>query len=146
MSMKLKLGRLAKLATFATVLGGMTLAASSASATPTPFTWKPSGSSPSLSTAGSFTADSFSLSDFAHIHIGSTGAFTETGILQIGQFKLGAGTVTTPGLNGTSGATSYRMYATFSGSGSIGGWSGCAGSGFCFGSFSSLTYDLWGDK
>src|SRR5216683_7573045 len=103
MSIKLKVSRLAKLATFATVLGGMTLAASSAFATPTPFTWKPSGSVAPLSTAGAFTADSFTLGDFAHVHIGSTGAFVEDGYLKIKAFQLGAPTVTTPGLNSAAG-------------------------------------------
>jgi hypothetical protein len=145
MSVKSKVNRLAKLATFAAFIGGMTLAASSASATPTPFTWKPSGSTPPISTAGSFTADSFTLGDFAHIHINSTGAFTEDGYLKIKAFQLGASTVLTPGLNGASGATAYELYFHFTGAGTISGWSGCVGSGFCSGSFSSLSYTMIGD-
>jgi len=62
---------------------------------------------PALSTAGAFTADSFALSDFAHIHVSSTGAFTEDGYLKIKAFQLGASTVSTPGLNSTAGATPY---------------------------------------
>jgi hypothetical protein len=145
MNVKSKVNRLAKLATFATVLAGMTLAASSAFATPTTFTWKPSGSAPALSTAGNFTADSFTLGDFAHIHVDSTGAFTEDGYLKIKAFQLGASTVSTPGLNGASGATPYEIYFHFSGTGNINSWSSCVGSGICAGSFSSLSYTMYGD-
>jgi len=150
MSIKSEVNRLAKLATFAAFIGGMTLAASSASASPTPFTWKPSGSTPPLSTAGSFTADSFTLGDFAHIHISSTGAFTEDGYLSITAFKLGSSFVPTPGLNGSGGATPYQLYFKFSGSGMLGTglggpWPGCVGATLCKGSFSSLTYSMYGD-
>ena len=63
----------------------MGLGVSAASATPVPFTWKPSGSTPPLSIPGAaFTADSFDLADFAHIHLAPTGAFTEQGV-QIGR-------------------------------------------------------------
>src|ERR1700704_3250848 len=144
MRIKSKVTRLAKLATFATILAGATIASSSAYATQI-FTWKPSGSSPPLSTAGAFTADSFTLGDFAHIHIASTGAFTEDGYLKIKAFQLGAATVATPGLNGVAGATAYELYFHFSAAGQMNSWAGCIGGGLCSGTFSSLTYTMFGD-
>ncbi len=124
----------------------MGLGVSTASATSgVPFTWNPSGSLPPISTAGPFTADSFTLGDFAHIHISSTGAFTEDGYLKIKSFQLGAPDVSTPGLNGVAGATPYEIYFHFTGTGNINSWSGCAGSGFCSGSFSTLGYTMYGD-
>jgi hypothetical protein len=123
----------------------MGLGVSAASATPVSFTWKPSGSIPPLSTAGSFTADSFTIADFAHVHVTSTGAFTEDGYLKIKAFQLGAPDVTTPGLNGAAGATPYEIYFHFSGSGQLNSWAGCAGTGFCTGQFTSLSYTMYGD-
>jgi hypothetical protein len=144
MRIKSKITRLVKLTTLATVLAGATIASSSAYATQI-FTWNPSGSLPSLSTAGSFTADSFTLGDFAHIHIASTGAFVEDGYLKIKAFQLGAPTVATPGLNGASGATPYELYFHFNATGNINSWAGCVGSGLCTGSFSTLSYTMFGD-
>src|SRR6266566_4034937 len=109
MRIKSEVTRLAKFATFAS---------SSAFATQV-FTWNPSGSTPPLSTAGAFTADSFTLGDFAHIHIASNGAFTEDGYLKIKAFQLGAPTVTTPGLNSAAGATPYELYFHFSATGTV---------------------------
>lgn len=145
MNTKLKINRLAKLATFATIIGGMTLASSSAFATPTSFTWNPSGSAPILSTAGAFTADSISISDFANIRILSSGAFTETGYLVVSGFKLGPSGITTPGLNGASGASPYKLYFSFTGSGMLSGWAGPAPNITVSGSFSSLSYSMYGD-
>jgi hypothetical protein len=145
MNTKSKVNRLAKLATFATIIGGMTLASSSAFATPTSFTWMPSGSSPILSTAGAFTADSISIADFANIKILSSGAFTETGYLKISGFKLSASNVLTPGLNGAIGATPYEIYFSFSGSGMLSGWAGPVPNSTVSGSFSSLSYSMYGD-
>jgi len=123
---------------------GATIASSSAYATQV-FTWNPSGSAPPLSTAGGFTADSFTLGDFAHIHIASNGAFVEDGYLKIKAFQLGAPTVATPGLNGAAGATPYELYFHFNATGNINSWAGCVGSGFCSGSFSTLSYTMFGD-
>jgi len=99
MSIQLKMSRLAKLATFATFIGGMTLAAASASATPS-FTWNPGGSTPGLATQPAFTADNITVKDFANIQIQNGGVnnghFTETGILQITAFSNGSGVVSTP--------------------------------------------------
>ena len=115
-----RVNRLAKLATFATLIGGMTLAAGSASATPS-FTWNPGGSTPGLATQPAFTADNITVKDFANIQIQNGGVnnghFTETGILQITAFSNGSGVVSTPGLNGPSGLTSYKLYFTFSAAG-----------------------------
>lgn len=144
MRIKTKLTRLAKLATFATVLTGATIASSSAYATLI-FSWDPSGSTPPLSTATAFTADSFTLGDFAHVHIASSGAFVEDGYLKIKAFQLGAPTVTTPGLNGTAGATPYELYFHFNATGTMNSWSSCIGTGFCSGSFSTVTYTMFGD-
>jgi len=144
MRIKTDLTRLAKLAAFASVLAGATIASSSAYATQV-FTWNPSGSTPPLSTAGGFTADSFTLGDFAHIHIASNGAFVEDGYLKIKAFQLGAPTVATPGLNGAAGATPYELYFHINATGTINSWAGCVGSGFCSGSFSTLSYTMFGD-
>src|SRR6266699_6774916 len=105
------------------------LGLSPASAALVPFTWNPSGASPPLSTAGSFTADSFTLGDFAHIHISSSGAFTEDGYLKIKAFQLGAPTVTTPGLNGAAGATPSALYFHFNATGNMNSWSSYIGTG-----------------
>jgi len=128
----------------------MGLGVSSASAVtippPVPFTWDPSGALPPLSGAGPFTADSFGIGDFAHVHVSSTGAFTEDGYLKVKAFQLGASTVTTPGLNGASGATPYELYFHFVGSGQLNNWAACATVGStCSGSFNSLTYSMYGD-
>src|SRR6266699_4022384 len=128
MRIKTDLARLAKLATFATILTGATIASSSAYATQI-FTWNPSGSAPALSTAGAFTADSFTLGDFAHIHIASNGAFTEDGYVKIKAFQLGAPTVTTPGLNGAAGATPSALYFHFNATGNMNSWSSYIGTG-----------------
>lgn len=144
MRIKSRITRLVKLTTFATVLAGATIASSSAYATQI-FTWNPSGSTPLLSSAGPFTADSFTLGDFAHVHITSTGAFTEDGYLKIKAFQLGAPTVTTPGLNGASGATPYELYFHFSATGNMNSWGSCIGAGFCSGSFSTVSYTMFGD-
>jgi hypothetical protein len=144
MRTKPKTSSLVKLVTFATVLAGATIGNSSAYATQI-FTWNPSGSVPPLSTAGSFTADSFTLGDFAHIHIASNGSFTEDGYLKIKAFQLGAPTVSTPGLNGAAGATPYELYFQFNATGNMNSWAGCIGGGICSGSFSSLSYTMFGD-
>src|SRR5882672_9254449 len=145
MRTKLKaITRLTKLATFATVLAAATIGSSSADATQI-FTWNPSGSIPPLSTAGPFTADSFTLGDFAHVHITSSGAFTEDGYLKIKAFQLGAPTVATPGLNGAAGATAYELYFQFTATGNMNSWAGCVGGGFCSGAFTSLSYTMFGD-
>src|SRR6266567_3654301 len=144
MRIKSDLARLAKLATFASVLAGATIVSSSAYATQI-FTWNPSGSAPPLSTAGAFTADSFTLGDFAHIHIASNGSFVEDGYLKIKAFQLGAPTVTTPGLNGAIGATPYELYFHFNATGNMNSWSSCIGTGFCSGAFSTVSYTMLGD-
>lgn len=144
MSVKTKVTRLVKLSTFATILVGAAISSSSAYATQI-FTWNPSGSSPLLSSAGSFTADSFTLGDFAHVHITSTGAFTEDGYLKIKAFQLGAPTVLTPGLNSSAGATPYELYFKFSATGQMTNWGSCIGSGSCSGSFNTVNYTMFGD-
>src|SRR6266700_3481862 len=126
------------------------LGLSPASAALVPFTWNPSGASPPLSTAGSFTADSFTLGDFAHIHISSSGAFTEDGYLKIKAFQLGPSTTLTPGLNSAAGATAYELYFHFTGTGTLGTglggpYPGCIAATLCKGSFSSLSYSMYGD-
>jgi len=144
MSVKTKVTRLVKLSTLATILVGAAISSSSAYATQI-FTWNPSGSLPLLSSAGAFTADSFTLGDFAHVHINSTGAFTENGYLKIKAFQLGAPTVLTPGLNGAVGATSYELYFQFSATGQMTNWGSCIGSGSCSGSFNTVNYTMFGD-
>jgi hypothetical protein len=144
MRIESKVTRLAKLATFAAVLAGTTIASSSAYAIQI-FTWNPSGSTPPISTAGAFTADSISIADFANIHILSSGAFTETGYLKISGFKLSASNVLTPGLNSASGATPYEIYFSFSGAGNLSGWAGPVPNSTVSGSFTSLSYSMYGD-
>ena len=155
MRIKSEVNRLAKIATFATILGGMTLAASSASAAPL-FTWFPGGSTPALAPQAPFTADNITVKDYANIQIQNgginNGTFTETGILQITAFSNG-GVITTPGLNGPTGPSSYKLYFTFSATGSLNDgllWP-TTGVGLLTksktfnGHFNTLTYSFYGD-
>jgi hypothetical protein len=112
---------------------------------PVPFTWDPAGALPPLSGAGPFTADSFTIGDFAHVHISSTGAFSEDGYLKIKAFQLSATDLVNPGLNGTAGATAYELYFHFTGTGQLNNWSACVGSGSCSGQFNTLSYSMFGD-
>src|SRR5690349_17730139 len=63
-----------------------------------PFTWNPSAAVPSAD--GTFTADNITVNDYAAISItnASTGAFSETGLLNLSRFTSGGTQVALPGL------------------------------------------------
>jgi hypothetical protein len=97
-----------------------------------------------------FQTDNYSLADFTTIVIdNATGAFTETGTLQVNQFLLGSTILsgTTTGLFNGSNPNSYGLYLTFTGSGQVG--TSPTGpfvvGGTNVGSFSAISYTLLGD-
>jgi PEP-CTERM motif len=78
------------------------------------FEWDPTGALPALSTPGSaFTADNIETTNYLYAvqPPGGVGAFPEFFTLRVQQFDHGGAVVSTPGLNGTAGATgSYGLY------------------------------------
>lgn len=98
-----------------------------------PFTFAPI----SAGLAGtSFTADNLLISDYSTVTFtGST--FTDVGFLSVSAAQLGGTTFTPTGLNST-----YGLYIAFSGTGTT--TTGNLGTTPTFGSFSSLTYTLYG--
>ncbi|MDE2198428.1 MAG: flocculation-associated PEP-CTERM protein PepA [Rhodospirillales bacterium] len=132
------------------MVGAAMLVAGSLPALASPtFTWDPAGSSPALVTAPgtySFTADGIGLFDEALISIdNNTGAFTESGVIRMGSFTLGGGSVTTPGLatgtSSASGAGDYGLYVTFTATGAL----APIGGGDLKGSFQTLSFNMIGD-
>ncbi|MDE2093283.1 MAG: flocculation-associated PEP-CTERM protein PepA [Burkholderiales bacterium] len=107
-----------------------------ASATLSPFTLNPGGASPSL-VGPSFTADNVLISDFSTVTFGGGGAFTDTGYLAVSGFQLGGLTLAVPGLNST-----YGLYIKFAGAGTQTAVNPALTP--AVGSFSSLTYTLYG--
>ena len=106
----------------------------SASALPV-FTLSPGAASPAL--AGSnVTADNIIVSDFATTVLSGT-TFTQSGLLSVQDFQLGGTVAPAAGLNST-----YGLYFQFSGSGTTS--TGNPASTPTFGSFSTLTYTLYG--
>lgn len=85
---------------------------SAASASPLTFTWNPSATG--NTTAGTFSADNFTLTDWASIHVPANptpaGSVTETGFLELNGFTLSGTPVSTVHTTGTAG---YGIYEAF---------------------------------
>lgn len=85
---------------------------SAASASPVAFTWNPSATG--NTTAGTFTADNFTLTDWASIHVPANpmpaGSVSETGFLELNGFTLNGTPVSTVHTTGTGG---YGVYESF---------------------------------
>jgi len=119
------------------------LFASAASAALQNIEVSPSGTTPQLSSnAPNFTFNGIRTSDFSSINLTGTGpnafSFVEHGFLPFATFD--PGNFTPAGLNGSSGANPYGLYISFQGSGNISG-----SASLQTGSFSSLTYTVFGD-
>jgi hypothetical protein len=98
-----------------------------------PFTFAPAAAT----LAGtSFTADNMLISDFSTVTL-SGATFSETGFLAVSAFQLGGTTFTPAGLNST-----YGMYIAYTGTGTT--TAGNPAATPTFGSFTSLTYTLYG--
>ncbi len=123
----------------AAALGVCLLVGSSVAAVAAPFTFNPSGAVPALSTAGPFTADNIIFSQYSTINIAS-GIFNESGILRVANFQSNGLPLLPPGFSGTTGATPYGLYFTFSATGTINGSTGGSQ-----GNFSTLAVTLRGD-
>ena len=120
---------------------GATLALASgvAHAAPTPFTFTPSavglGAAPNT-----INADNFTVTDFASIQLnpGSPGSFLEKGALIFSKFYNGGTEAASNGLG-----SAYSLYITFTATGTQPPLPTANGT-TTFGSFSSLTYTLYG--
>jgi hypothetical protein len=86
------------------------------------------------------TTDNLVLADWSQIQLNTvTGAFTESGLLQIATFQLGGSSLSNPaGFNVNPG---YQLYFTFTASGTL----GPCGLVIC-GAFSTLNYTFLGDQ
>ncbi len=84
-----------------------------------------------------FTGDNILVSDYSTITFNGVGGFTDTGFLAVSGVQLGGSTFTPPGLNST-----YGLYFAFSGTGTT----TVANPALAptFGSFTSMTYTLYG--
>src|SRR5215467_6214856 len=136
------LGQKLRQSIFAAAVGLLAaIGATPASAIPNQsFTWSPSTSNPALNLAGAtFTADNFTVTDWSTININTvTGAFTESGLLQIAAFQNLGSSISPAGF----GAGGYQLYFTFTASGTLAGL--CPVS--CIGPFSTLNFTFLGDK
>lgn len=83
------------------------------------------------------TADNILISDYSTITSGAGGTFTETGYLAVTGFQLGGATIVPAGLN-----TDYGMYIAFTGTGTT--TTNDPTTSVNFGSFTTLTYTLYG--
>jgi hypothetical protein len=135
---------LAKGAAVAGLFGVASIGA--ASAAPLLVTFNPAAAG--LSSQGAFQADRYTLGDYATATIdNATGAFTETGTLQLTLFNNGNTNVFAPTsglLNGT-GSAAYGLYITFSASGTLPGWNAGSPNTPVNGTFSSVNYNFVGD-
>ncbi|HEY8709424.1 MAG TPA: flocculation-associated PEP-CTERM protein PepA [Burkholderiaceae bacterium] len=118
------------------VAAAMAAVSAGASAALSPFTLNPGAASPAL-IGPSFTADNALISDYSAVTFGAGGSFTDTGYLSVSAFQLGGSTFTPTGLNST-----YGLYVAFTGTGTQ--TVGNPALAPVFGSFSSLTYTLYG--
>jgi hypothetical protein len=110
------------------------------------FTWSPEsvGLTNNAPASNIVDASNYIVSDFASSTINTgTGAFSETGILNITSFNNSQTTVSSPGLNGTSGANPYSLYLVFNALGTTTPLPTTLG-GVSSGTFSSLNYTLIG--
>ena len=100
-----------------------------------------------LSTQGPFTANNYTVSDFAVATIAApiagVATFIETGTLQLESFKLGSATLAaaTTGLRNGTGAASYGLYVTFTATGKLTTLS----PGVQVGTFDTVMYSFIGD-
>jgi hypothetical protein len=128
----------------AVVFGGLF---GSAMAAPVNFTWSPAavGLTTTPGTTNIVNANNYNVADFASVTINpTTGAFTETGDLNILNFLNGGSTVPSIGLGGAVGAISgYSLYIKFTAAGSQGPIPTVTGTS-TNGAFSSLNYTLIG--
>jgi hypothetical protein len=120
------------------------MSATAALADPLDFTWNPSGAG--LSTAGQFTADNITVSDYAVIDVPANptaaGAVKESGFLRFTAFALNGSSIADPaGFNGQGGATPYQLYISFTATGHL----SPAGPGLLIGAFDTLSFSLFGD-
>jgi len=139
------LGQKLKRAFLATALaGGVVLAGTSGASAVLTATWNPSGSVPILSTAGPFSFNNISVQDFTSLYLTPTGGGTfsvsERGFLPMIAFN-NPGPQFLPGLDGNPGATSYGLYVDFTAASTL----NCTSAGNCTGSFTSVSYNLFGD-
>ena len=120
-------------------VGAFSTQASAVTLTPTAFTWSPGAVG--LTGSNIVNATNYNVADFAHIVINnSTGSFTESGALQVKNgFFNGSTPVATPGLG-----TTYDLYYVFSATGTQGGVPIQGSGNSTSGSFTSLTYTLFG--
>ena len=117
------------------VAAALLVAAASASALPQ-FTLDPGAVAPAL--AGlAFTGDNILISDFSTVMFDGLGGFSDSGFLAVSAIQLGGSTFTPTGLNST-----YGLYFKFSGVGTT--TVGDPRLVPTIGSFSSLTYQLYG--
>ncbi|MDP9043454.1 MAG: flocculation-associated PEP-CTERM protein PepA [Pseudomonadota bacterium] len=121
-----------QVAVFAAIAG----ACASASALEA-FTINPQAGGLTGAPPGTITADNFLVSDYSAVTFGAGGTFTDKGYLAITGFQLGDSQVVANGLNST-----YGMYIAFSGAGTT--TTGNLGSTATAGTFTSLTYTLYG--
>lgn len=114
---------------------GLLALSAAASALPS-FTFDPAA----LGLSGSsFTADNLLISDYARVTTTPSGAFTETGFLNIVAAQAGDDFADTAGLNSASG---YSLYISFTGTGvQTSGTSPLTGP--TSGVFNTLNYTLW---
>ncbi len=117
----------------ATAAVALLTVSAAASALPA-FTLDPSAAGLNGST---INADNILISDYSTITIDAAGTFTETGYLPITGFQLGGMAVTPAGLN-----TDYGMYIAFTGTGTT--TVNDPTTTLNFGSFTTLTYTLYG--
>ena len=105
-----------------------------ASAALSPFTLNPTGAG---LTGTPFTADNVLISDFSTVTFGAGGTFSDTGYLPVSGLQIGGLPVMATGLNST-----YGLYIKFTGAGTQTAVNPALNP--AFGSFSSLTYTLYG--
>jgi hypothetical protein len=110
------------------------------------YTWSPAavGLTNDASASNIVGASNYNISDFGSSTITtSSGQFSETGILNILSFNNGQTAVSSPGLNGTSGANPYSLYVVFDAQGNTSALPTSPG-GVSTGAFTSLSYTLIG--
>ena len=133
-----KILKTAAIASIMTVSAFMT-----AQAAPTTVTLNPSAAG--LSSQGAFQASNYQLADFTTITIDNgTGAFTQTGTLQLNTFINGSTSLFSvdDGLRNGTGSAAYGLYLTFTASGTLPGF---APGTDAKGSFTSISYNFVGD-
>ena len=101
-----------------------------------------------IGTEAPFQATNYNLADFATIIINnSTGAFTQSGTLNLTSFLNGSTSIDAPvsGLRDGNVAGSYGLYLTFTASGTLPGFATASSASTITGSFSSISYNFVGD-